>query len=271
MSGLLGAYADRRTWQVAAYLALGLPLGVLGFVLLVTGLSLGLGLLVTLLGIPVLVATVLVARTLASFERRLASTLLAAPMPLGGGRVPDEPERGLWRRLRAMIGGTRTWWEVGFLLLRFPSGLLDFLVLSTIAALAFCGFVQPILFAAGVHSEIGSWTIDTFWESLVLVPVSIVVLAAGPWLIRWWGRIPAWIATTMLGRLEQREVKRAVVRTLGRTGEADGFRLLDELELQLGRGPFLTATRVQAALLALESTGQVVGRRGAARTLYALA
>ena len=113
----------------------------------------------------------------------------------------------------------------------------------------------PILVLVGVDSQIGDWTIDTFWESLVLVPVSIVFLALGPWLVR----------------LEQREVKRAVVRTLDRTGEADGFRLLDELELQFGRGPFLTATRVQAALLALESTGHVVGRRDAARTLYALA
>ncbi len=129
----------------------------------------------------------------------------------------------------------------------------------------------PILVLVGVDSQIGDWTIDTFWESLVLVPVSIVFLALGPWLVRRWGRIPAGFATTMLGRLEQREVKRAVVRTLDRTGEADGFRLLDELELQFGRGPFLTATRVQAALLALESTGHVVGRRDAARTLYALA
>lgn len=271
MTGLLAAYADRRTWRTAAYLALGLPLGVLGFVVLVTGLSLGLGLLVTLLGIPVLVATVLVARTLASFERRLAWSLLDAPMPLGGGRITDESSGGLWRRLRAMFGGARTWWEIGFLLLRFPLGLIDFLVLTTMVALALCGFVQPILVSVGVESQIGGWTIDTFGESLVLVPVSIVFLVAGPWLIRRWGRVPAWVATTMLGRLEQREVKRAVVRTLDRMGEADGFRILDELELQLGRGPFLTATRVQAALLALESTEQVVSRRAASRTLYALA
>ncbi len=271
MSGVLGAYADRRTWEVAAYLLLGLPLGVLGFVLLVTGFSLGLGLLVTLLGIPVLVVTILLARTLASFERRLASTLLEAPMPLGGGRIPDEPDRGLWRRLRAMFGGARTWWEVGFLLLRFPLGLIDFLVLVSIATLALCGFVQPILVAVGVDSQIGGWTIDTFLESLVLVPVSIVFLVVGPWLIRRWGRVPAWAATTMLGRLEQREVKRATTGVLDRTGEADGFVILDELELQFGRGPFLSATRVQAALLALESTEQVVGRRDASRTLYARA
>jgi len=103
------------------------------------------------------------------------------------------------------------------------------------------------------------------------VPVSMVFLAVGPWLIRRCGRVPAWVATTMLGRLEQRELKRAVVHTLESTGEADGFLILDELELQFGRGPFLTATRVQAALLALDSTEQVVGRRDASRTLYALA
>jgi hypothetical protein len=271
VSRLLGAYADRHTWRVAAYLALGLPFGVLGFVLLVTGFSLGLGLLMTLLGIPVLVVTVLVARTLASFERRLASTLLDAPMPLGGGRVPDEPDRGLWRRLRALFGAARTWWELGFVFLRFPLGLIDFLVLTSIAALALCGFVQPILVSTGVDSQIGGWTIDTFSESLVLVPVSVVFLLVGPWLVGRWGRIPAWVATAMLGRLDQRDVKRAVVRTLARTGGADGFRILDELELQFGRGPFLTPTRVEAALIALESTGRVVGRRDAARTLYVLA
>src|SRR5262249_28158671 len=75
MRWLLGAYADRRTYRAAAYFLLGLPLGILEFVLLVTGLSLGLGLLITLLGIPVLLATLLLARTLASFERQLASSL----------------------------------------------------------------------------------------------------------------------------------------------------------------------------------------------------
>jgi hypothetical protein len=75
----------------------------------------------------------------------------------------------------------------------------------------------------------------------------------------------------MLGRLDQSDVKRAVVGTLARTGEADGFRLLDELELQFGRGPFLTPTRVEAALLALESTGDVVGRPDDGRIRYALA
>src|SRR5262245_3033727 len=54
---LLAPYGQRRTYRLFLYLILGLPLGVLDFVLLVTGFSLGLGLLITLLGFPILVAT----------------------------------------------------------------------------------------------------------------------------------------------------------------------------------------------------------------------
>jgi Putative sensor len=72
VSWLLAPYAERRTYQILLYLVLGLPLGVFEFVLLVTGFSLGLGLLITLLGIPILIGTLLVAHALATFERRLA-------------------------------------------------------------------------------------------------------------------------------------------------------------------------------------------------------
>jgi Putative sensor len=268
MTWLLGAWVERRTYRVALYLLLGLPLGVLDFVLLVTGLSLGLGLLVTLLGIPLLLATLQLARALAGFERRLAWSLLDATMP-HGRRPSADDDNGLWRRLRKLVTGSRTWWEVGFLALRFPLGLVGFVVVVVIAALALSGVAEPIVVAAGAHTELGSWTIDTFWESLVMVPVSIVFLAAGPRLVQCWGKFPAWVATSMLGRVEQTEVKCAVLRTLGRTGESDGFQLLDELELQIGRGPFLNATRVEAAVLALESNGLIVSRHEGDRVLYA--
>lgn len=270
MTWLLRAWADRRTYRVAIYLLIGLPLGILEFVLLVTGLSLGLGLFVTLLGIPVLVATLVLARTLASFERRLAWSLLDAPMPRRGDML-GEPEGGLWRRLRSLVAGPRTWWEAAFLLLRLPLGILDFTVVVTIVALMLWGLAEPVAVAAGARPEIGDWTIDTVGESLVLLPLSVVFLLVGPRLVQGWGAFPAWVATTMLGRVEQREIKRAVLRSLERSGETDGFRLLDDVELQLGRGPFLSATRVEAAVLALESTGDLVSRPHDGRIVYARA
>jgi hypothetical protein len=265
---LFEAYRDRRTYKVAAYLLLGLPFGILDFLLVVTGFSLGFGLFVTLLGIPVLVATLLLARALASFERRLAWSLLEAPMPRED-TFRDRQEGVFWQRLRTLVAGGHTWREVAFLLLRLPLGVLDFSVLVAIVALALAGFAEPVVVAAGANSQLGSWTIDTFVESLVFLPVSLVFLVVGPRLVLGWGTVPAAIATSMLGHLGQDDLKRAVVQTLARTGEADGFHLLDELELQLGRGPFLTATRVEAALLALESTGYVSARRNGSRISYA--
>jgi hypothetical protein len=270
MSWLLGPYAEQRTYRVLAYLLLGLPLGILDFTIVVTGLSLGLGLIITLVGIPVLVATLLVVRSLATLERELAVALLDAPMPR---RITErERESGFfWARLRDLVFGRRTWEEAGFLILRLPLGILDFTVAVTIVALALCGIAMPIIVAAGVPVSVGSWEIDTFVESLVYLPVSALFLLVGPRLILAWSELSRPLATALLGRIEPHESKRAVIEVLARVGEADGFRIFDELELRLGRGPFLTPTRLEATLLALESTGQISAHREGGRTVYALA
>lgn len=270
MSWLLAPYGEARTYATFLYLVLGLPLGVFEFVLLVTGFALGLGLLITLLGIPVLVATVLVAHALATFERRLAWSFLDAPMP----RVPVRPDEAhglFWTRLRSLLTSQRTWKEVAFLFLRLLTGTLDFAIAVTIVGLMLGGFAQPILFLAGVESTIGSWTIDTFGESLISVPISIAFLLVGPRLLVAWGGVSERFATAMLAVVEPPELRRAVGDVLARVGRADACEIMDQLEVRLGRGPFLTATRVEATLLSLESTGVLTARRDGARTTYALA
>src|SRR5664279_2690227 len=97
---VLHPYVERRTYLAFLYALLGLPLGVFYLVFVVTGLSLGLGLLVTLAGIPVLVLTLGGCRVLAQLERTLAGELLEASMP----RVESGRERGsLWRRLVSQL------------------------------------------------------------------------------------------------------------------------------------------------------------------------
>ena len=269
MNWLLGPYREQQTYRVLAYLLLGLPLGILDFTIVVTGLSLGLGLSVTIIGIPVFIAALLVARSLAILERGLAVSLLDAPMPRLGPAA-EEGQGVFWSRLRSLVISRRTWAEVGFLLLRLPLGTLDFTVAVTIVSLALGGFAMPIVVAAGAKTAIGSWNIDTFFEPLVFLPVSVVFLMVGPRLILAWGALSRRIATYMLGRLEPYELKLAVIEVLARTGEADGFEIFDELELRLGRGPFLTPTRLEATLLALESNGHISMRPVGSRTIFAL-
>jgi hypothetical protein len=270
MRWLLGPYTEPRTYRIAAYLLIGLAFGILDFTLMVTGFSTGLGLAVTLLGIPVLVGTFLVARGLATMERRLAVTLLDAPMPRR--RMVAPTEGGLWwDRLRSLTSSRRTWSEIAFLMLRLPLSIIDFTFVVTVVALALGGFAGVIAVAAGADAEIGSWTIDTIPEALVYLPISLVFLAVGPRLIIGWGGLSARVATNLLGRVDTDELKREVADVLVDREEADGFEIYEELEERLGRGPFLTRTRVEAALLALKSSGHLVADREGDRTTYRLA
>ncbi len=107
MNWLLRAHTDGRAYTTLAYLLVSLPLGIVGFVVVVTGLSLGIGLLVTVAGIPVLVATMLFALAFASLSRRLAWSLLDAPMPNLAERRPGS-EGVFWRRLLDLGSRPRT-------------------------------------------------------------------------------------------------------------------------------------------------------------------
>lgn len=269
MTWLLDAYSDSRTYGSLVYSLLGLPLGVFGFIVVVTGLALGLGLLITLIGIPILVATLLFVQAMAGMERRLAWSLLDAPMPRRPPRRPNS-EGFFWRRLRNLLTGRQTWREVGWLLLRLPLGIVGFTVAATILGLMFGGFAMPINVALGLESQIGSWTIDTVPESLIYLPISILFILVGPRIMLGWGQVSARIATAFLGVVEPAAMKRAIAETLARTGEADAFAVLDELQLRLGSGPFLTPTKVEATLLAMESSGAVRMNRSGSTMTYSL-
>ena len=67
-----------------------------------------------------------------------------------------------------------------FLLLRLPMGTIDFTIAVTIVALMLQWIVAPILVVAGVDNQIGSWTIDTFGESLIWFPISLLFVLVGP-------------------------------------------------------------------------------------------
>ena len=75
----LRAPLELRTWKDTAHLLLNLPVGIATFTIIVTGFALGFSLLITLVGIPILVALVYVSRWMGTFERvRAASSEPAA-------------------------------------------------------------------------------------------------------------------------------------------------------------------------------------------------
>jgi Putative sensor len=166
-----------RSYSALTHNLLGLPLGVAYFTWLVTGLTAGLGLAVTLVGIPILTAVLASVRPLLAAERGLANTLLdagirSAPLTPGG--------EGLIGRFKAYWTDSATWRGMAYLVARFPVGLATFVVAATAWSSALYLIAAPVV-APFDAIELGFWRPDSVLDGLALVPLGLVLLVAAGW------------------------------------------------------------------------------------------
>lgn len=129
MRALLTRPFRLQTWREVLYLLLGLPASVAMFTVAVTGLSVGGGMLITLIGIPILVATAYLHRALAWFERHRAWLVLGRSIQ-GVYRVPERP--GVLARLKTLALDAQTWRDAGWMILSFPVGVAGAVVAITV-------------------------------------------------------------------------------------------------------------------------------------------
>ncbi|SBT48219.1 sensor histidine kinase [Micromonospora auratinigra] len=133
------AALTRQLGRDSGYVLLGLPLGLVGFVLAVVGTALGLGLLVTALGLPVLAGTLYTARGLADLERlRLPPVLREPRLPRPAYRRP-EPGASLLRRILVPLRDPQCWLDLLHAVLRPLLALPTFAVLLVWWAVALVG------------------------------------------------------------------------------------------------------------------------------------
>jgi hypothetical protein len=126
----------------ALYLLAGLPAGLVTFTVLVTGFSLAAGLAITLLGIPVLVATLYAARWMGDAER-----LRAAVAGGDGARIPRTPRPwtgGPLARTKAAVTDPGAWRDALWGLLLLPVGIATFTIATTMWSLALGLLTSPL-------------------------------------------------------------------------------------------------------------------------------
>lgn len=182
---------QRRTWAEVLYALIALPLGIAGFVIALTTLIVGLGLSVTLVGLPVLAASMVVCRALGDARRRLANRWVQADVPAS----PPTPRRGDgW--VRTAITDRSAWRARLYLLLSLPVGIAGFVVTVTMLAYGLGGLTywiwRPFLpcqrdddgtchraAAFGPH-----YFLDTPGRIGLLAGMSAVVLLLAPFPIR---------------------------------------------------------------------------------------
>jgi len=169
-----------QLFRAAAHVALGLPIAIVTFVVVIVLSALSIGLLpVFLLGVPMAWVTSMTSHGLARLERSRAGSF---------GQAIADPVAPLVRdswfgRLREQLGSRPRWREFGHHLLQLPSCALAY----TVVAMAWCGstamVLVPVLIPTMPDSSAKFYLVDLDgsnplrWVTLVVGAVGLVFVA----------------------------------------------------------------------------------------------
>jgi hypothetical protein len=175
---LLADIREPRTYGRIVYLVLAFPLGLTEFCVLVTGISAGLGLAITLVGLPILFAMLYLWRWMAQGERRLIGRLLG--VEIADPYRPASPGAGHWGLIRGRLSDPATWKDLLFLMFQFPLGTLAFAVAVAVLSAGAWLVCAPIWYSIdGAMPDLGRLTVDTLPKALAVMPLGALVLFAG--------------------------------------------------------------------------------------------
>jgi signal transduction histidine kinase len=187
-----------------AYVLIGFPLGIIAFVVIITGISLGGGLLITLLGIPILVATIFAARGLAEVERmRMLPILRQTRIRVRYRQAPAAG--GWWRRMFTPLGDAQSWLDMLHGVVRMPINVATFSILVTWWATALGGLTYVFWDWALPHNPdnyelpelLGFADTPTNRISFYLI-VGIVFTVTLPFVVRGCALVEAWLGRALL-------------------------------------------------------------------------
>lgn len=201
-SRFFGVVVDPHTYGALFYMLLSLATGTFFFSWVVTGLSLSLGLLVLIIGIPVAVLFFGSIRGLSLLEGRLVEALLGERMP----RRPRYSEQGRsWlQRIGDMFTDGRTWLTLLYFVLMLPLGIVYFTVAVTLLSLSLAAIWAPVaaLFSLSVPSiYIDGSNVLPVAATPILAVLGVLLLFATLHLARGVGRLHGLLAKHLLVRL----------------------------------------------------------------------
>ncbi|MEV8311071.1 sensor domain-containing protein [Streptomyces flavidovirens] len=223
----LRAPVEARTWREFGYLMLSLPVSVLFFVFAVTMTSLGMGLLITFLGVPVLAACLAGCRGFGAVERARARGMLkldvADPAP-----VRAKPGGGPMSWMVAMLKSGTSWRHLLYAVLHLPWAVFAFSVSVVLWSYGWAMLTYPLwqwVFPAyaGVDGIqlYGDSThhiyLDEADELAVTSALGLFLTLATPWVIRGLVTVDRVLVTGLLGpsrlatRVSELESDRGVV------------------------------------------------------------
>lgn len=211
---------QRRTYLNWAYLLLGLPLGTAYFITLVTGFALAGGLVVVWIGVGLFLVMLAMVRAIGSFERMLLDGMLGAAIEPPESLM--EQQGTLFVRTKALITDGFTWRALTWLFLRFPAGIITFVVGATLPAVAVSLTVAPIAAVASGFDWAESFPNAEFpsgiWFeepllTLLVVPVGLLLLVLTPHVFNGIAWLHVAVGRALLGKTSKERAEVLETRT----------------------------------------------------------
>ncbi|MFF7071447.1 sensor histidine kinase [Streptomyces pseudovenezuelae] len=189
----LRAPFEGRTWREFGYVLLSLPISVLMFTYAITMISLGAGLLVTFLGIPVFAAGLAGCRGLGALERARARGLLG--LEVGDPEPLRMRKSGFMAWIGAVLKSGTSWRTLLYSVLHLPWALFSFVVSVNFWVYGWALLTYPLwfwVFPAYVGQDglqlYGDEThhiyLDNPFEIGVTALVGLLFTLATPWIVR---------------------------------------------------------------------------------------
>ena len=201
LSRFFGVVIEPRAWGALLYLLFTLATGIIYFTWTVTGISVSLGLLILIIGIPIAGLFILSTRGLALLEGRMVEALLGIRMPHRPLFSPND--KGIWAKFKALLIDKYTWFSMVYMLLQLPLGIFYFTVFITLVAISLGLIVTPILelvFNVPMFTNNGSLYYLNGWMMPIAVIAGILLFFMTLHLAKLTGNAHGKLAKAMLVR-----------------------------------------------------------------------
>ncbi len=205
-SKFFGVLTDPRAYAALIYMFLSLVTGIIYFTWSVVGISLSAGLIVLIIGFPLLTLFLISVRGVALVEGRLVEAVLGVRMPRRA--VFLAKSAGFWRRIKIVFTDRATWTAFLYMILLLPLGIIYFTVFVTLISVSLGLIAMPILryaFGLPVAEIAGDHYYLPGWTMPIVVVVGFILLILTLHFARALGGVHGKLAKALLVKGEPRE------------------------------------------------------------------